>query len=170
MRKAFLLLAASSLLLAACATAQAPGEGARAPDEDPGAHSAYGLFLAGEGAMNDGRNREAGDYFGRAGVDEADLGLLRERAFTAAVLAGEVPRAAGMLPLGEDASEGVERLGSLVAAVEAIAQGKGAAAVTQLKGDASGFPHRSAAALLSPWASAQAGDVEMVKKLNAKGR
>jgi len=163
MRLVFLTFAAPLVLLAACATAPVePGSGAtaRAPSDDPVGHSAYGLFLAGEGAMNDGRNREAGLYFDRAGADERDSPLLHERAFTAAILAGEVQKAAALLPLGEEASEGATRLGGLVIAVEAIEQGKGKVARDQLQGQAAGFPHRSAAALLAPWAAALAGDVD----------
>ena len=41
-----------------------------------------------------------------------------------------------------------------------MADGDGKTAKTLLSGDAIGFPHRPAAALLAPWASAMAGDVE----------
>jgi Flp pilus assembly protein TadD len=44
-------------------------------------------------------------------------------------------------------------------AVETLAQGKGKEARAMLSGDAIAFPHKSVAALLSPWAAAQAGDV-----------
>jgi tetratricopeptide (TPR) repeat protein len=163
MRPAFLIFAAPLVLLAACATtsggptAQAPSSAAA--DQALG-HSPYGLFLAGEGAMNDGRNQEAGVFFDRAGATHNDQVLLRERAFTAAVLSGEIQKAAALTPLGDDASEGAERLARLVVAVEAVAEGQGKVARDQLQGEAVGFPHRSAAALLGPWAAAQAGDVE----------
>ena len=163
MRSAFLIFAAPLVLLAACATSSGgPAADAAATstaDETVG-HSAYGLFLAGEGAMNDGRNREAGVFYDRAGAARRDEALLREHAFTAAVLAGEMQKAAALTPLGDDASEGAVRLARLVTAVEAISQGKGKVAHEQLQGEAVGFPHRSAAALLSPWAAAMAGDVE----------
>ncbi|MCH1933230.1 hypothetical protein L9G16_24105, partial [Shewanella sp. A25] len=77
-------------------------------------------------------------------------------AFTAALMAGDVERAAALAPDGPDASEPGKRMGRLVQAVEALADGKGKPAQALLAGDAIGFPHRSAAALLAPWAAAQA--------------
>jgi Flp pilus assembly protein TadD len=47
-----------------------------------------------------------------------------------------------------------------VKGVEALAEGKGKAAETLLASDSIGFPHKAAAALLAPWAAAQAGDVD----------
>src|SRR5690606_35294428 len=47
-----------------------------------------------------------------------------------------------------------------VVAVEQLAQGHAKAGYDMLKGDAIGFPHRAAAAMLAPWAAADAGDGE----------
>jgi tetratricopeptide (TPR) repeat protein len=85
--------------------------------------------------------------------------MIAERAFTSAVLSGDIQKAALLAPTGEDAPEGSKRLGKLVVAVEAMASGKGKEAQTLLAGTAIAFPHNSAAALLAPWAAAQAGDV-----------
>ncbi|WP_374570024.1 tetratricopeptide repeat protein [Phenylobacterium sp.] len=121
--------------------------------------SGYGLFLAGQAALNDGRNAQAADYFEQAAqAGDLDGGVVAERAFAAALMAGDVEKAAALAPTGDDASEGGRRLGLLTVAVEEMAEGKGKDARTLLDGDDIGFPHRSAAALLAPWAAAMAGD------------
>jgi tetratricopeptide (TPR) repeat protein len=151
-------LMASSALLAACATTTQTTQRVTAADIGT---SPYGLFLAGQGALNDGRGAQAAALFDRARVEGDDgEGLIAERAFTAAVLAGDIQRAASMTPAGEAASEGGKRLARMVQAVEAMAEDKPKVARTLLAADAVGFPHKPAAALLSPWAAAMAGDAE----------
>jgi Flp pilus assembly protein TadD len=166
MRRHLLIFAAPLALLSACATG--PDYGAVDKRVDAGgAESPYGLFLAGEGAMNQGRSAEAANYFDRARA-LGDQQMVAERAFTAALLAGDVTRAAALAPesspaAGSDAGDSSEagvRLGRLVKAVEAMAQGKGRDAQAMLSGDKAGVPYRAAAALLAPWAAAEAGDVE----------
>jgi tetratricopeptide (TPR) repeat protein len=157
MRLQLLISAAALGLLTACAGAGTPQPGA---DAMASGSSPYGMYLAGEAALNDGRSGEAARFFDQArGHIDAD-GVVTERAFTAALLAGDVQKAAALAPTTENASEATKRLGKLVLAVDAIATGKGKAAKDMLAGDAIAFPHRAAAALLQPWAAAQAGDVE----------
>lgn len=122
--------------------------------------SAYGAFLAGQGALNDGAGEEAAAYFARAELEGGASDMIRDRAFTAAVLAGDITKAAALAPDGPEASEATKRLGQLVKGVEFMAQGQGKAAQAALSGEVIGFPHRGAAALLSPWAAAMAGDQE----------
>jgi len=154
------VLMASSALLTACATAAPQTTTSRVTPEDLGT-SPYGLFLAGQGALNDGRGAQAAALFDRARVEGDDgEGLIAERAFTAAVLAGDIQRAAAMAPAGDAASEGGKRLGRMVLAVEALAEDKPKVARPLLAPDAIGFPHKPAAALLAPWAAAMAGDVD----------
>ncbi|MCX7588810.1 tetratricopeptide repeat protein [Phenylobacterium sp. 58.2.17] len=154
-----LVALAPLLLVTACATA--PQDVAWTPPADDGmGGSAYGAFLAGQGALNDGAGAEAAAYFERAEIEGGSSDLLRDRAFTAAVLAGDIPKAAALAPDGVDASEATKRLGQLVKAVELMAQGQGKEAQAALSGEAIGFPHRGAAALLAPWAAAMAGDTE----------
>ena len=148
------------VLLAACAAGPSPAKPKPAPASDIGERSAYGLFLAGEAALNDGRNQEAEDYFARARAKAGEAALLSERSFTAALLAGDIDRAAALAPTGQAAPEGVERMGRLARAVKAISDGQGKAAKAILGAEDFGFPHRSAAVLLAPWAAAQAGDME----------
>ena len=155
MRK-LLLFAAPLILLAGCAT---PG---RAPQqaEEPPATTAYGMYLAGQGALNDGRSQEAARYFDAAraapGADES----VSEKAFSAALLSGDISGAAALAPIDPEASEAAKRMGALVRGVEARANGKGKDALAILRSGEVGFPHKAAAALLAPWAAAEAGDVE----------
>lgn len=121
--------------------------------------SDYGMFLAGKGALNDGASAEAAAYFSQLQGAEGAESLVQERAFTAALLSGDVPAAVELIPQGEEVGEPTRRLAALTRAVDLMAQGKGALAKDALATDI-GFPHRAATALLSPWASAMAGDDE----------
>lgn len=152
-----LVFAAPAVLLAACATASVEREAALAPGA--AADTPYGMFLAGNAALSDGRSSEAAKFLDIARAQSGDE-TVAERAFNAALLAGEVERAASLAPAGPTASEPGKRLGRLVMAVDLMADGKGKAAQELLKSENLGFPHRSAAALLTPWAAAMAGDVE----------
>ncbi|WP_269716423.1 tetratricopeptide repeat protein [Caulobacter sp. NIBR2454] len=118
----------------------------------------YGLFLAGQAAMNDGDSRQAAELFGRADQLGGDA-TVKDRAFTAALLSGEVRRAAMLAPTDEATdNQAVYRLGQLVTAVEDLASGRAKQAQAALTGGRITFPHAGAAALLAPWAAAAAGD------------
>ncbi|WP_421931969.1 tetratricopeptide repeat protein [Phenylobacterium sp.] len=155
MRK-LLACVAPLVLLAACATR--PADDLASLDDLGG--SSYGLFLAGQGALNDGRGAEAAAYFEQAQAGGADDDLISERAFTAAVMAGDIGKAAALAPTGDGASESSKRLGRMVQAVEALAQGQGKSAQALLAPEGMGFPHKGAAALLAPWAAAMAGNAD----------
>ncbi len=159
MRLSSLLTAVAPLvLLGACATG--PGGGNAASSSPIAANvSPYGMFLAGESALNNGNSQDAAKFFDQARQETGDA-MIGERAFTAALLAGDIPKAAALAPTGDDASEGGKRLGKLVVAVEYLAEDKGKEAKAILTDQNIAFPHKSAGALLSPWAAAQAGDVE----------
>lgn len=161
MRLPQLLTAAAPLvLLAACANA--PGGVATPQANIPvlgSATSSYGMFLAGESALNKGESQDAARFFDRARLATGDP-MIAERAFTAALLSGDIDKAATLAPTGDEASESAKRLGKLVVAVEAMADGKGKDAEGLLANDSIAFPHKPAAALLAPWAAAEAGDVD----------
>src|SRR5690606_39835403 len=115
------------VLLAACASAGAEAGLAAGAGQGvaprPGA-SPYGLFLAGQAALNDGLSREAAGFFDRASVEGSDTLIVRERAFNAAVLAGDLKRALALDPTGEEeASEAVKRLARLTRAVDSLSTG-----------------------------------------------
>lgn len=154
--------------LAACATsppasdtlaAGAPGAAAPASTGDD---TAYGLFLAGQAAINAGRGLAASSYFGRAaGLDPGgDAPLLDTRAFSASLLAGDIKHAAALAPADPAVEPNMRHLGGLTQAVELLAEGKAKPAHAILTGPAVGQPHGAAAALLAPWAAAAAGDVQ----------
>lgn len=153
---AFAALALASPALARPAKAPPPAEVAF-DDRDP--VSAYGLFLAAQAALNDGRNALALDYFDRARAADLDAGDFGTRTFIAAVFAGDVPRAAQLAP-GEDAGLTLQRLGALEKVVAAIGDNRGREAMDLLSSGAVTVPHRQAAALLTPWAAAAAGQKE----------
>ncbi|MFL5296733.1 MAG: tetratricopeptide repeat protein [Phenylobacterium sp.] len=161
MRLSLLLSAAAPLvLLAACASAPGGQAATPAAKELASGLSPYGMFLAGVVALNNGRNREAARFFDQARAGGAADSMLADKAFMSALMAGDIQKAALQAPSGPDANEATKRLGKLVVAVETLAEGKGKEAKALLAGEAIAFPHKSAAALLAPWAAAQAGDVE----------
>lgn len=151
------------LFAAACATVPPADQAGLKPSQDVafGADqgvSSYGLFLAGQAAMNDGKAAEASVYFDRAGAGGLDGAQFQERAFVAAIMAGDIPAASRLAPEGEDARLVLQRLGALTKVVEAIADNRGKDAQTILASGAVSVPHRPAAALLGPWAAAAARD------------
>ena len=108
--------------------------------------------------MDLGHGQQAADYLARAADAEPDETFLKESAFTAALVAGDVRRAASLSPQAADSTPAMQRLGRLTQAVDFLAAGEGRQAEALLSGDAMGPPHRAASALLLPWAAAAAGD------------
>jgi tetratricopeptide (TPR) repeat protein len=156
-RSLFLIAVAPLALLGGCASL---GPGAQhAQAEPPPAETAYGMFLAGQGALNEGESKQAARFFDAARSAPGANEMVSEKAFTAALLSGEISRAAALAPSGPDASEATKRMGVLVRGVEALAEGHGKEAYAQLTSTSVAFPHKAAAALLAPWAAAMAGDV-----------
>ena len=155
------LICLAPLVLAACAGVR-PGPQAAIDAGDGAPGSAYGLFLAGEAAADKGDSAGAEGMFSRAADarDATDDAFLRGQAFTFALLAGDIQRAAEMAPQGEDGPHQLVELGALVRGVEDMAEGKGKAAEPELKAAESGQATAIAAALLKPYAAAQAGEVE----------
>jgi Flp pilus assembly protein TadD len=155
-----LLGGAVALTVGGCADMR-PAAAPSLADLDAGAVSSYGQFLAGQAAVNHGASAEAEGYFGRAAdLDGADRSLLTTRAFTSALLAGDIARAAEAAPTGPDADSGLRHLGALVRGVEALSTGKAKLARQILTGPDAGAPNEPAAALLTPFAAAAAGDTE----------
>jgi tetratricopeptide (TPR) repeat protein len=154
------LLGASALTACAGATPGRPALRAHIAMESGWgeSRSAYGQFLAGQAALRGGSNAQAAGYFNEARELDEDPGVIGDRAFTAALLAGEVTQAAALAPHGPDTNENARRLGVMTQAIELLALGKGKEARTTLEGGTVGFPHRPAVTLLGPWLSAAAGD------------
>jgi tetratricopeptide (TPR) repeat protein len=162
------LLAAASL--AACATSTPSKmaglrsvQGADLPAGEEVAasaqsSSAFGLYLAGEAAIDRGSSREAAGYFGRASALDPDQGPVRSRAFTAALVAGDITRAAEVAKGLGEGDEPIHRLGQITMAVEALAEDHGKQAYAALSDKSGGLQHNQAIALLRPWVAAAAGD------------
>lgn len=162
-RLALVSALAASAVLAGCATAPLARRAADAPTAaaavEPDA-SPYGLFLAGQAAVEHGDPGSGAMFFGRAAAEtDSDSGLLSERAFTAALLAGDLDRAARLAPRAGTGDGPLRHWGVLVRAVDALSRGDGRAAKGLLSGPDGQFSGEAAAALLLPFAAAQAGDV-----------
>ena len=164
------VILAAGLSLAACAeqppsatlglraeqSAAAPVDAAVAPPS-PGS-SAFGFYLAGEAAIGHGSSRDAATYFNQASQLDPDTAAIEARAFSSALVAGEIARAAAAAQRLGDGPEPVQRLGLLTRAVEALAEDKGALAYSLLAAKPVGEEHLQAIQLLTPWAAAAAGD------------
>jgi Flp pilus assembly protein TadD len=139
----------------------ASGVSSRVPSAASG-ESAYGLFLAGQSAINSGLGDLATSYFSRAAnaADVPDVSLLNSHTFTAALLAGDVRNASAFVPGVAEQDAGLRHLAGLTRAVEAMAEGDGAKARAILRSKDVGPPHSAVAALLAPFAAAEAGDNE----------
>lgn len=150
---------ASLALLAACASV--PSAPLAGPAPAVSGESAYGLFLAGQEAINSGRGQTASDYFSRATgeAQPGDASLLKTRTFTAALLAGNVRQAAAIAPTADD-DVAMRRLADLTDAVEDMAEDQGAQARAILEKRQPGGPHAAVEALLAPFAAAEGGDAE----------
>ena len=162
----YLLATVPLTLLCACATttqappAPTPVAAVERPAAVPDDASAYGLFLAVRAAMNKGHSGEATGYYTAAARAETGQTFLTDRAFSAALLAGDIKKSALLAPVGPDADPAVMRLGVLVRGVEAMAQSNPKLALEIFKSTEVGYPHKVAVSLLTPWAAAASGDAE----------
>ncbi len=165
-----LLVAGASLAaLAACATGSTPPPAlalrasdvvtVEAPQDNA---SVFGLYLAGEAALDDGASRDAAFYLSRASAKSPDAEFIKERAFAAALVAGEVDRAASLAaslrqpePQEEDS---IYTLGLLTRATIDLSQNHGKEGYALLSASPRGG-HSDAVLLLKPWAAAMAGDM-----------
>ena len=164
-RSTVAVLCLPALLLCACATAPsrpvAPTAALEAPTPLDDQASSYGLFLAGQSAVNHGDSQTAANLFGGAlNAGEADPAFLSVRAFTAALIAGDIAKAAALAPQGPGAEPALRHLGALVRATDALARGDARAAYAILNGPNSDLTSEAGAALLAPWAAAAAGQTE----------
>ena len=157
-------LAFSLMALAACAD-RPSGPAAALLREAPALRteptsdaSPLGLYLAAETALDAGESESAARLFARASAAAPENASVRERAFTANLLAGRVSEAAALAPLPGESATGAVGLGRLVRGVEALAEGRGKEAAALLSDPAIPAPNAAAAALLLPWAALVAGD------------
>jgi tetratricopeptide (TPR) repeat protein len=154
-----------ALMLCACASAPAgrvaPTVAVEAASPLDDQASSYGLFLAGQSAVNHGDSQTAANLFGGAlSAGEADPDFLTIRAFTAALIAGDIDRASALSPRGPNAEPALRHLGALVRGTDALARGDARTAHAILTGPDSDLTSEAGAALLAPWAAAAAGRTE----------
>jgi hypothetical protein len=160
--------AALTAALAACASSPAPSPtvalrttDAASADTPQDSASVYGLYLAGEAALDDGASQDAAAYLSRASAKSPDADFIKERAFAAALVAGEVDRAAALAatlrpPAPHDESS-IYALGVLARATVYLAENHGKEGYALLSASPTGA-HSDAIMLLKPWAAAMAGD------------
>jgi tetratricopeptide (TPR) repeat protein len=150
-------------LLAACASTPElkppPPQAATSPEAavDPDG-SAYGLFLAGEAARDEGRLNSAAAFLSRAATAAGEPPYLKAQAFNAALAAGDVEAAAAIAPDDATADPIERRLSVLVRGVESLAEGKNKQAYALFTDPSLGYPFKTIADLLAPFAAAGAGD------------
>lgn len=125
-----------------------------------GGRSSYGLFLAGRNAMASGDSVIGADYLTAAHDAEPDQTRLRDQAFTASLLAGDLDVAARLSPSGEGVNATVREAGRLVAVVRRYGADQAEAANAALSERPIAFPHARAGILVQPWIAAAAGDWE----------
>jgi tetratricopeptide (TPR) repeat protein len=162
LRSLTMLLLAGALSACAADRTEAPAPTPPPPSPraaeispDPDA-SAYGLFLAGETARDQGHLAAAAAYLARAAEADGGPGYLRADAFTAALQAGDVASAARLA--GDASGGGDANLALVVRGVEAMAEGRNKEAVSLLTSPDIAYPPKTAAMLLAPFAAAAAGD------------
>jgi tetratricopeptide (TPR) repeat protein len=149
------------LALTACAgvgsvgqTAPTPDVAAQTSDEN---RSSYGLFLAGEAALDDDSDHTAAVYFDRANHQDDDA-LVRQKAFVAAVASGDIDQAAALAPPLGQGSAGLQKLAQLVRAVSALAGDRGKDAAAAMVKDPGGFDYVGGYQLFKPWAALAGGN------------
>ena len=126
-----------------------------APVDDQG-RSVYGLFLAGRSAMVGGQNQIGADYLAAGHLAAPQQSRIKDQAFTAAVLAGDLDFAARIAP--ETGAAVAVEAGRLVEAVRDLARGRAGEANALLAAQPIAFPHARAGLLVQPWVAAAAGD------------
>jgi Flp pilus assembly protein TadD len=157
-----MLVSLTAALLCGCASVGGRGDKSVQNTLDgAGETSSYGQYLAGQAAVNHADSASAETYFAKAaGMDAPDRPLLATRAFTSALLAGDITEAAALAPTDQDADSGLRHLGALVRAVENLSTGKPKLAHAILLGPDASAGNEPAAALLTPFAAAAAGNAE----------
>ena len=130
---------------------------APAPRDAEG-RSAYGLYLSGRGALSRGEAETGAAYLSAVEALTPEQPAVRDQAFTAALLAGDLDVAARITPDPATASPIIVEAGALVSVVQAFVHGDPRAANAALKARPVLVPHARAAALVGPWIAAAAGD------------
>lgn len=134
-----------------------PAEWSPIPTDAEG-RSAYGHYLAGRNALTSGEAVAGADYLARVETLTPEQPRVREQAFTASLLAGDLDVAGRIAPEGEGVSPVIVQAGRLVAAVQTFVHGDARRADAMLKAAPIGAPHDRAGLYVQPWIAAAAGD------------
>ncbi len=139
-----------------------PAVWAPAPRDAEG-RTAYGLYLAGRNLVarsttGDGDGALGAEYLASVQTLTPEQPTVRQQAFTAALLAGDLRDAARMAPSGPDIPPVLSEAGRLVQAIEAYAHGDARSATAVFKAQAIQMPHAAAGLLTQRWIAAAAGD------------
>ncbi len=159
--RSVLLCAAASVFVvfgsgAALAQTEDPAPPKIAPSVDT--PSLYGAFLGGEFALDSNGGAEGARLLIGAATERPDDALLREHAFAAALLIGDIPAAARLAPDDTDPTMAYRGLATVTRMAEALAEDHGGEAEKILSAAPAGLPGRGALLLLKPYAEAAAGD------------
>ncbi|HEY3815422.1 MAG TPA: tetratricopeptide repeat protein [Caulobacteraceae bacterium] len=159
-RRVLLCTVASGLLAFGAVAAWAQTEDATPPKIAPSVDtpSLYGVFLGGEFAIERNGGEAGARLLISAATERPDDQLLREHAFAAALLIGDIPAAARLAPDDTDPAMSYRGLATVTRAVEALAEDRGPEVEKILDAAPKALPGRSALLLLKPYAEAQAGD------------
>lgn len=125
---------------------------------DADERSAYGLYLSGRLAVSRGQGVIGADYLARTHRLAPEQPRVRDQAFTAALLSGDLTLAGRIAPRGEGVAPVLSEAGKLVAAVQTFAAGDAQAAHAALTAAPVGRPHARAAQYVGRWIAAAAGD------------
>ncbi|WP_252865483.1 tetratricopeptide repeat protein [Brevundimonas diminuta] len=121
-------------------------------------NSAFGLYLAGRNALTSGESAVGADYLSRVYALTPEQPRVREQAFTAALLAGDLDEAGRIAPTDPEVSPVIVQAGRLVQAVQAYAGGDARRADALLKDAPVGEPHDRAGFYVQGWIAAAAKD------------
>ncbi|HWE47995.1 MAG TPA: tetratricopeptide repeat protein [Caulobacteraceae bacterium] len=164
-----LLGASASLVLAFGASAQSIDDVRPkiAPSVDT--PSLYGTFLGGEISMQRDGGEDGARMLIGAATERPDDPILREHAFAAALLIGDVQAAARLAPDDTDPVMAYRGLGAVTRAVEALAEDKGGDAEKIVTAAPATIPDHVALMLLKPYAQAQAGHWDLATATHLGG-
>ncbi|QTC91654.1 tetratricopeptide repeat protein [Brevundimonas goettingensis] len=126
-------------------------------------HTAYGLYLGGRNlvgrsAVGDGEAALGARYLAEVQSLTPEQPTVRQQAFTAALLAGDLSAAARMAPSGEGVPAVLSEAGRLVRAIDLYAHGKARDATAVFKAGPIQMPHAAAGLMTQRWIAAAAGD------------
>nr|WP_313521437.1 tetratricopeptide repeat protein [Brevundimonas diminuta] len=121
-------------------------------------NSAFGLYLAGRNALTSGESAVGADYLSRVYALTPEQPRVREQAFTAALLAGDLDEAGRIAPTDPEVSPVIVQAGRLVQAVQAYAGGDARRADALLRDAPVGEPHDRAGFYVQGWIAAAAKD------------